>query len=98
MTLDEKQIGALVSAFSSFEANTFKIYIQSVKERIAYEYLDKKDITEYDRGVLAGYLQFIDFLTGQIQTCTEKKEIEKQTPTQTHCDPEMEALKALLKS
>ena len=99
--LNPQEAKSLIKAFSTQEAQIFKKYLESLKNEIAIDFIKKQhsgNLQEtYERGVFAGYLSFIDLISGQIETSVVNNEkIVEEATHETQKQTELDALKKLL--
>lgn len=68
----------LVRSLSSEEAQALRNYLVTERTRLTEQFIEKADISEFDRGVLAGKLEMMKFLIGSIDVKTQEKNTRKQ--------------------
>lgn len=67
-----------IAALSGDEAHALREKMTNRKFVIGIQIADTKSMTDYQRGLFAGELQFINVFIGEIDSAThERKEIEK---------------------
>ena len=57
----------LINSLASNEAHTFLDLVTKKKNLAALEFVQKRDLSEFDRGLIAGQIEIIDYICGMIQ-------------------------------